>query len=133
MGKKRKRKKRSIVPNATDIYKRGMELYLEEEDFVAGLKYLFRAAKAGFKKAYGEIGIILYREKNELGKAEEWFKKAEKTDSLFPEAAYEYGMLFYLEKGDCNTGLKYLLQSVKQGCELAYGDIGSILYLEKTR
>ena len=58
MGKKRKRKKRSIVTNVTDIYKRGMELYLEEEDFVAGLKYLLRAAKAGYKKAYGEIGIL---------------------------------------------------------------------------
>ena len=42
----------------TAIYKRGMELYLEEEDYVAGLKYLFRAAKAGYKKAYGEIGIL---------------------------------------------------------------------------
>jgi TPR repeat protein len=73
----------------------------------------------------------LYREKNETDKAEEWFKKAEKADSLFPEAAYEYGMLFYLEKGDFKTGLKYLLQSAKQGCELAYGDIGSVLYLER--
>lgn len=45
--------------------------------------------------------------------------------------AGEYGMLFYLEKGDYKTGLKYSLQSAKQGCELAYGDIGSILYLEK--
>jgi hypothetical protein len=65
-----------------------MQLYLEEENYVAGLKYLFRAAKAGYKKAYGEIGIILYREKNETD-------KAEKADSLFPAAAYEYGMLFY--------------------------------------
>jgi len=75
----------------------------------------------------------LYREKNETDKAEEWFKKAEKAGSLFPAAAYEYGMLFYLEKGDWKTGLKYLLQSAKQGCELAYGDIGSILYLEKNK
>ena len=51
MGKKRKRKKLSILTNVTDIYKRGMELCLEEEDFVAGLKYLLRAAKAGYKKA----------------------------------------------------------------------------------
>ena len=133
MGKKRKRKKRSIVTNVTAIYKRGMDLYLEEDNYVAGLKYLLRAAKAGYKPAYGEIGLILYREKNETDKAEEWFKKAEKADALFPEAAYEYGMLFYLEKGDYKTGLKYLLQSAKQGCELAYGDIGSILYHEKNK
>jgi TPR repeat protein len=133
MGKKLKRKKRSIVTDLKAIYMRGMELYLEEEDYVAGLKYLFRAAKAGYKKAYGEIGIILYREKNETDRAEKWFRKAEKADSLFPVAAYEYGMLFYLEKGDIKTSLKYLLQSAKRGCELAYGQIGIILYLEKNK
>ena len=42
-------------------------------------------------------------------------------------------MLFYLEKGDIKTSLKYLLQSAKQGCELAYGQIGIILYLEKNK
>ena len=131
MRKKRKKKKRSIATDGKAIYQRAMQLYLEEENYVAGLKYLFRAAKAGYKKAYGEIRIILYREKNEADKAEEWFKKAEKADSLFPDAAYEYGMLFYLEKGDIKTSLKYLLQSAKQGCELAYGQIGIILYLEK--
>jgi tetratricopeptide (TPR) repeat protein len=133
MGKKRKRKKRGIAIDVKAIYQRGMQLYLEEENYITGLKYLFRAAKAGYKKAYGEIGIILYREKNETDKAEEWFKKAEKSDSLFSEAAYEYGMLFYLEKGDIKTSMKYLLQSAKQGCELAYGQIGIILYLEKNK
>ena len=117
------------MTNVTAIYKRGMDLYLKEDNFDAGLKYLLRAAKAGYKPAYGEIGLILYREKNETDKAEEWFKKAEKADALFPEAAYEYGMLFYLEKGDCKTGLKYLLESAKQGCELAYG----ILYHERNK
>jgi len=133
MGKKRKKKKRSLATDVKAIYQRGMQLYLEEENYVAGLKYLLRAAKAGYKKAYGEIGIILYREKNEADKAEVWFKKAEKADSLFPVAAYEYGMLFYLEKGEIKTSLKYLLQSAKQGCELAYGQIGIILYLEKNK
>lgn len=109
MGKKRKRKKkRSIVTNVTAIYKRGMELYLEEDNFVAGLKYLLRAAKAGYKPAYGEIGIILYREKNEAD-------KAEKAEALFPEAAYQYGMLFYFEKGDCKTGLSIaILRDIMQ-------------------
>jgi tetratricopeptide (TPR) repeat protein len=129
MGKKRKRKKRSIATDIKAIYQRGMQLYLEEENYIAGLKHLFRAAKAGYKKAYGEIGIILYREKNETDKAEDWFKKAETANSLFPVASYEYGMLFYLEKGDIKTSLKYLLQSAKQGCELAYGQIGIILFI----
>ena len=80
--------KHIIVADVTAMYKRGMELYLEEENIDAGLKYLFRAAKAEYKKAYGEIGIILYREKNETGKAEAWFKKTEKADSLSPETAY---------------------------------------------
>jgi len=96
MGKKRKRKKRSPAIDVKAIYQRGMQLYLEEENYVAGLKYLLRAAKAGYRKAYGEIGIILHREKNEADKAEKWFKKAEKTNSLSPSAAYEYGMLIYL-------------------------------------
>ena len=132
MGKlKRKRKKSGKGTDFKAIYNRGMQLYLEEENYVAGLKYLYKAAKAGYKKAYGEIGIILHREKNEADEAEEWFKKAEKTDSLFPSAAYEYGMLIYFKKGDIESCLNYLFQSAKQGCELAYGDIGTILYLEK--
>jgi len=50
---------------------------------------------------------------------------------LFPIAAFEYGLLFYLEKEDWITGLEYLLRSAEQGCEVAYGYIGTILYLEK--
>ncbi len=39
MGKlKRKRKKRSNVTDFKAIYNRGMQLYLEEENYVAGLK-----------------------------------------------------------------------------------------------
>ena len=70
MGKKRRKKKRSNVTDLKAIYNRGMQLYLEEENYVAALKYLFKAAKAGYKKAYGEIGIILYREKDEADKEE---------------------------------------------------------------
>ena len=64
MGKKRKRKKRGNSSDVKAVYNRGMQLYLEEENYDAGLKYLYKAAKAGYKKAYGEIGIILHREKN---------------------------------------------------------------------
>ena len=131
MGKEQKRKKRSNVADLKAIYNRGMQFYLKEENYDAGLKYLYKAAKAGYKEAYGEIGIILYREKDRADEAEEWFKKAEETESLSPSAAYEYGMLIYFEKGDIESSLNYLFQSAKQGCELAYGDIGTILYLEK--
>ncbi|MBC8392197.1 tetratricopeptide repeat protein [Desulfobacula sp.] len=133
MGKKRKQKKRNVVRNAKENYERGMDLCLNEDNFDAALKYLLRAAKSGYKPAYGEIGIILYRENNETVKAEKWFRKAEKKNSLFPIAAFEYGLLFYLEKDDWKTGLEYLLRSAEQGCEVAYGYIGTILYLEKNK
>ena len=113
------------------IYRRGIELYLQQNNTAAALECLLKVAKTGYKAAYGEIGIILYREQNEPNEAEKWFKRAEKTDSLFPVAAHEYGMLQYLEKGDWKSGLGYLFQSAEHGCELAYGDIGIILYLEK--
>ena len=131
MKKKQKRKGTSKQSSAAAAYKRGMDLYLQNDDPTSALKYLMKAAKSGYTKAYGEIGIILNREKNEPDKAEEWFIKAENTDSLFPAARYEYGMLHYLEKDDWETGMKYLLDSANQGYELAYGDIGIITYLFK--
>ena len=39
MRKKRKKKKRSIATDGKAIYQRAMQLYLEEENYVAGLKY----------------------------------------------------------------------------------------------
>ena len=131
MGKKKKRKRVAKQSSAAAAYKRGIDLYLQDNDPTSALKYLRKAAKAGYTRAYGEVGIILNREKNEPEEAEDWFIKAEKSDSLFPPAAYEYGMLLYLEKGDWETGLKYLLDSANQGYELAYGDIGSITYIYK--
>ena len=92
-----------------------MELYLEKEDSVAGLKYLYRAAKAGYKKAYGEIGIILYRKKNELGKDEKWFKKAEEAGYLNAPHAYNYGMLLTEERGDIERGTRYLDKAAEEG------------------
>jgi hypothetical protein len=131
MGKKRKRRSGLKQSIAAAAYKIGMDLYLKKNDPAFALKYLFKAAKAGYTKAYGEIGIILHREKNEPDKAEEWFIKAEQSDSLFPAARYEYGMLHYLSKDHWETGLKYLLDSANQGYEMSYGDIGTITYLYK--
>jgi len=132
---KMKKKRKSKSSNALyleAIYRRAMEL-MEQDDVDGGLNCLLKLAGAGFKQPYGEIAIILYHEKREIEKAEEWFKKADETESLFPLAAYQYGMLNYLEKRDWKTALKYLLRSAEHGCELAYGDIGIILYLENSK
>jgi TPR repeat protein len=126
---KKKRKGATKQSSAAAAYKRGEYLYYEKNDPDTALKYFIKAAKAGYTKAYGEIGIILHREKNEPEEAERWFIKAERSNSLFPAARYEYGMLYYLSKEDWETGLKYLLESADQEYELAYGDIGSIVYV----
>ena len=131
MKKKHKRKGNIKQFSAAALYEHGMELYLQNNDPTSALKYLMQAAKAGYTKAYGEIGIILHREMNDPDEAEEWFIRAERSDSLYPAARYEYGMLHYLSKDDWETGLKYLLESANQGYELAYGDIGSITYIYK--
>ena len=131
MKKKQNRKRSTKQLSPAAAYKRGMDLYFEKSAPDSALKYLMKAGKAGYSKAYGEIGIILHREKNEAAEAEEWFIKAERSGSLFPAARYEYGMLHYLSKDDWETGLKYLLESANQGYELAYGDIGSIIYMYK--
>ena len=86
------------------VYRRGMDLYLQENNAAAALECLMKAAKTGYKAAFGEIGLILYREQKEPKQAEKWFEKAEKTDSLFPMAAHGYGMLHYLENGNWKKG-----------------------------
>ena len=131
MKKKLNRKEASKQSSAETAYKKGMDLYFNIGDTSLALKYLMQSAKVGYTKAYGEIGIILHREINDPDEAEEWFTKAERSNSLFPAARYEYGMLHYLSKDDWETGLKYLLESAIQGYEMAYGDIGSIVYTYK--
>lgn len=131
MKMKQNRKGITHQSSAAAAYKKGIDLYLQENDPASAFKYLLKAAKGGYTQAYGERGIILHREKNKPAEAEKWFIKAEGSNSLFPAARYEYGMLHYLSKDDWETGLKYLLESAKQGFELAYGDIGSITYIYK--
>jgi TPR repeat protein len=100
MVKKQKRKSGLKQSIAAAAYKKGMDLYHQNDDPISALKYLMKAAKGGYTKAYGEIGIILHREKNEPDEAEEWFIKAERSGSLFPAARYKYGMLHYFSKND---------------------------------
>ena len=42
------------------VYRRGMDLYLQENNAAAALECLMKAAKTGYKAAFGEIGLILY-------------------------------------------------------------------------
>lgn len=77
---KKKRKGATKQPSAAAAYKRGEYLYFEKGDPDTALKYFINAAKAGYKKTYGEIGIILHREMNDPDEAEEWFIKAEKSN-----------------------------------------------------
>lgn len=131
MGHKHK-SKRKLSRNNADLFEQALDLYLNKNQHGEALRILFKLAKDGYKKAFGEIGIIIYREKHDLKIAEEWFTKAEKIGALMGAATYEYGMLHYLEKDDWKTGLNYLLKSAEKGFELAYGDIGIILYLYKS-
>ena len=124
--------KRTFSQNKNALYEQALNLYLDENKPDEALQILLKLAQARYKKAYGEIGVIIYREKHDVEKAEEWLVKAEKTGALLEEATYEYGMLHYLEKDDWETGLSYLFKAAEQGYELAYGDIGSILYLYKS-
>jgi hypothetical protein len=61
----------------------GQDFYLEKEDIKTSLKYLLQSAKQRCELAYGDIGTILYLEKNEINEAIEWFKKAEESNCLF--------------------------------------------------
>ena len=124
--------KRAISRNNDALYEKAIDLYLNENKPDNALRILLKLAKNGYKKAFGEIGVIIYREKHDVDKAEEWLVKAEKAGALLEEATYEYGMLHYLEKNDWETGLNYLFKAAEQGYELAYGDIGTILYLYKS-
>ena len=124
--------KKTYCHNHAALYEQALDLYLNENKPDEALRILFKLAKAHYKKAFGEIGVIIYREKHDVEKAEEWFVKAEKNGTLLEEATYEYGMLHYLEKDDWKMGLSYLLKAAEQGYELAYGDIGTIFYLYKS-
>ena len=107
----------------TDLFDKGISLYLDHNDPVGGLRYLLEAAKGGYKQAYGQIAIIIYREKNDVVKAEKWFKaemwfrKAEEIDCLEAPNAHTYGMLLIEERGDVERGNYYLDKAAKEGFE----------------
>ncbi|MDZ7759237.1 MAG: hypothetical protein U5L00_03145 [Desulfovermiculus sp.] len=126
------RKFKKTLSRNNALYEQAIDLYLNENKPDEALRILLKLSKVGFNKALGAIGVIIYREKMDVEKAEEWFIKAEKANALQEEATYEYGMLHYLKKDDWETGLSYLFKAAAQGYELAYGDIGTILYFYKS-
>jgi uncharacterized protein len=94
--------------NNDALYEKAIDLYLAKNKPDKALQILLKLAKNVYNKAFGEIGVIVYREKHDVNNAEEWFVKAEKAGTLFEEAIYEYGMLHYSGKNDWKTGLSYL-------------------------
>ncbi|KPA15894.1 sodium-type flagellar motor component [Candidatus Magnetomorum sp. HK-1] len=105
--------------------------YLDKNDWETGLNYLFKSAEGGYELAYGDIGTILFLYKEDISSAEEWFEKAEDADCFLAPSAYYYGLLLGNEKGDTVKSLKYFRKSAEEGFELAYGELGFLLYLEK--
>ena len=117
---KLKRKfKRAYSRKNAGLYEHALDLYLNEDKPDEALRILFKLANAHYMKAYGEIGIILYREMQDFDKAQEWFMKAEKKGALFGKGNYEYGMFHHLHKGDWQSGLKYLLKAAEHN----YGEL----------
>lgn len=66
-----------------------------------------------------------------IDEAVRWFRKAEEENCLLAPAAYYYGLILNLEKNEWRQSLKYFQKSAEEGFDLAYGDLGSALYLEK--
>ena len=110
---------------APAAYDYGM-LYLEKGNDDKALEYFITAAEGEYEPSYGEIGTILYHN-NDLTTAQEWFVKAEEANCLFAPSAYNYGLLS-LEKGNEDRALKYFITAADGEFELAYGEIGAILY-----
>lgn len=123
-------KKQADSGDIDAIYDYGIFLYLEIHDHETALKYLLEAASKNYGMSYGDIGVILYIEKNDFVNAEKWFKKAENVDCLLPWAAYEYGMLIYHEKEDYKRALNFFYKAANEDYELSYSEIGIILHKE---
>lgn len=121
-------KKRADSGDVEAIYDYGVFLYFERSEPELALNYLLDAASKNYELAYGDIAIIYSYEKNAIETAEKWFKKAEQADCLFPWAAYEYGLLLYIEKDDDKAALKYFYLAAEEDYEPAFGLIGTIFY-----
>lgn len=100
-------KKRADSGDVEAMYEQAEFLYLETPDYETALKYLFIAASKGYELSFGDIGMILYRQKNDVGGAEKWFKNAIKSNCIIAPVAYEYGMMIYYQKNDTENAEKW--------------------------
>jgi len=126
---KKAEKSDSLFPAAR--YEYGMLHYFYKGDWETGLKYLLESADQGFELAYGDIGSITYIYQENMDEAEEWFRKAERSDCLIAPNAYDYGLLLWLGKDNWEGSFKYFKKSAEEGFEPAYGQLGTMFYLEK--
>ena len=62
--------KRKFSQNNDALYEQALDLYLKDNKPDEALRILLKLANAHYKKAFGEIGIIIYREKHDVKKAE---------------------------------------------------------------
>jgi len=71
----------------------------EHDDWEKALDHLLWAAECNYAPAYQAIGLILYKELNEVDDAEDWFEMAEEAGCLCGIPAYYYGILLEFERG----------------------------------
>ena len=58
------RKFKKTLSRNNALYEQAVDLYLNENKPDEALHILLKHSKAGFNKAFGEIGVIIYREKH---------------------------------------------------------------------
>ena len=80
-------------------YEFGVILYNKRADWKSALPVLLKAAEAEYTPAYQAIGLIFYKEKNEVDEAEAWFEKAKEAGYLYGIPALYYGILLEFERG----------------------------------
>ena len=61
-----KHKLNTFSVNNDALYEKAIDLYLVKNKPDKALQILLKLAKKGYEKAYGEIGVIIYREKNDI-------------------------------------------------------------------
>jgi len=126
-----KKAEKTASLDAPAAHEYGMLWYLEKRDWEMGLRYLLLSADQGFELTFGDIGIILYLETDKMDEAERWFEKAVKADCLLAPAAYYYGLILMIKKNNWDESLIYFKKAANEGYDLAYGELGTLLYLEK--
>ena len=68
--KQRRKLKKAFSHHNAALYEKALDLYLNENKPDETLRILFKLAKVHYKKAFSEIGVIYYREKHDVEKAD---------------------------------------------------------------